>query len=287
MLTTEIERLVQNLERQNLSSGVIQNHIKEYLQLYVLDFIYNSRFSKAFIFTGGTCLAICYGLNRLSEDIDFDLTEDIDIASFAKDLHNHFIKKLQHKEIEFAIKGKNDKLYLKFPILHRLGLSDRGESDKLYVKIETSPVVKTGYKTEFTPVDRERLNFLVQHYDLPSLMAGKINALFHRIYFKGKKNEITFKGRDVYDFIWYLQRGVHPNMVMIGKFLNMSSEEILFEKIREKIIKYKPEHLLKDLENLFDSHSFIKNWVENSGSILDKYILEMKKNDGEKHGSKN
>lgn len=52
MLMTEIERLVQTLGRQGLSDGVIQNHIKEYLQLYVLDFIYNSRFNKIFIFTG-------------------------------------------------------------------------------------------------------------------------------------------------------------------------------------------------------------------------------------------
>ena len=81
---TEIARLVQNLERQNLPSGVIQNHIKEHLQFYVLDFIYNSRFGKTFLFTGGTCLKICYGLNRLSEDIDFDLTEDINIASFPR-----------------------------------------------------------------------------------------------------------------------------------------------------------------------------------------------------------
>lgn len=271
MLTTEIERLVQNLERQKLPGGVIQNHIKEYLQLYVLDFIYNSRFGKIFIFTGGTCLKLCYGLNRLSEDIDFDLTEEVNIASFAEDIHSHFAKKLQHKEVEFAIKGKNNKLYLKFPILHRLGLSDVGESSKLYVKIETSPVVATEYKIEFTPVDRERLNFLVQHYDLPSLMAGKINAIFHRVYFKGKKNEITFKGRDVYDLIWYLQRGVHPNMAMIGRFLSITSETVLFEKIREKITKYKPEHLLKDVENLFDNRSFIVNWVENFNAILDKY----------------
>lgn len=276
MLMPEIERLVQNLGRQNLSGGVIQNHIKEILQLYVLDFIYNSRFGKTFIFTGGTCLKICYGLNRLSEDIDFDLTEDVNMVSFAQEIHNHFTKKLQHKEIEYAIKGKNRKLYLKFPILRSLGLSDVDESDKLYVKIETSPVVATEYKTEFTPVDRERLNFLVHHYDLPSLMAGKINAIFHRVYFKGKENEITFKGRDVYDFIWYLQRGIHPNMAMMNRFLNIASEEVLFEKIREKITKYKPEHLLKDLENLFDNRDFIKNWAENFISILDKYILQMK-----------
>lgn len=238
----------------------------------MLDFIYNSPQNKKFIFTGGTCLRLCYGLNRLSEGIDLVLPGDVDIKNFASDLENHFRKKLQYKKMEFAIKGKNQKIYLKFPILHNLGLVGQEDSDKLYIKVETMPALTKKYGLELTPVDREQLNFLVRHYDLPSLMAGKINAIFHRIYFKGKQNEITFKGRDIYDLIWYLDRGVHPNMEMIKEFLDIDSEFVLYQRILKKVESYKPEHLLKDLENLFDNQTFIKNWVANSKEILTKKL---------------
>lgn len=268
MLIIEIQKIVQKMQRENLPAGVIKNHIKEYLQFYVLDFIYNSPFNKKFIFTGGTCLRICYGLNRLSEDIDFDIIGSVDMEAFANDVYAHFVKKLQHKDVEFSIKGKNDKIYLKFPILKSLGLADAGASDKLYIKIETTPVTIKNYGLEITPVDRERLNFLVQHYDLPTLMACKINAIFQRVYFKGKNNEISFKGRDVYDLIWYLEKGAHPNMSVIKGTLGIASEKALFEKIYKKVGNYRSDHLLKDLENLFDNQVFIKNWAENFKTIL-------------------
>ena len=42
---------------------------KEYLQYIFLNSI--SKYTDNFIFKGGTCLKICYGLERASEDLDF------------------------------------------------------------------------------------------------------------------------------------------------------------------------------------------------------------------------
>src|SRR3989344_8779077 len=42
---------------------------KEYLQYIFLKAI--SNYPKNFVFRGGTCLRICYGLERASEDLDF------------------------------------------------------------------------------------------------------------------------------------------------------------------------------------------------------------------------
>ncbi len=47
-------------------------HLKELLQAYTLDFIYNHAEYRRLNFYGGTCLHTVYGLNRLSEDIDLD-----------------------------------------------------------------------------------------------------------------------------------------------------------------------------------------------------------------------
>jgi hypothetical protein len=50
----------------------------------------------------------------------------------------------------------------------------------------------------------------VRHHDLPSLMAGKLNAVLSRAY---------AKGRDWYDLLWYLAGKVEPNLVLLGNGL--------------------------------------------------------------------
>ena len=42
---------------------------KEYLQYIFLNAL--SKYADQFVFKGGTCLRICYGLERASEDLDF------------------------------------------------------------------------------------------------------------------------------------------------------------------------------------------------------------------------
>ena len=48
--------------------------------------------------------------------------------------------------------------------------------------------------------------FQVRLYDLPSLFAGKLHALLFR------KWKSRVKGRDFYDFIWYISRNVPINL---------------------------------------------------------------------------
>ena len=53
---------------------------KEYFQYIFLNAI--SKFSDNFVFKGGTCLKICYGLERASEDLDF--TTDFSVIDIKK-----------------------------------------------------------------------------------------------------------------------------------------------------------------------------------------------------------
>ena len=64
--------------------------LKEFLQGYALDFLYNHPVYRKFNFYGGTCLRVIYGLNRLSEDIDLDNSNDIDLSNLEADLLNFF-----------------------------------------------------------------------------------------------------------------------------------------------------------------------------------------------------
>ena len=46
--------------------------LKEYIQLLILDFLSTTPFIKKIVFIGGTNLRLVKGIDRFSEDLDFD-----------------------------------------------------------------------------------------------------------------------------------------------------------------------------------------------------------------------
>ena len=46
--------------------------LKEYLQLLILDYLATTPFVRKTTFIGGTSLRLVYGIDRFSEDLDFD-----------------------------------------------------------------------------------------------------------------------------------------------------------------------------------------------------------------------
>ncbi|MFH1233174.1 MAG: nucleotidyl transferase AbiEii/AbiGii toxin family protein [Patescibacteria group bacterium] len=270
MLMQNLEKKVQELKNKGLTNEVIKNNLKEYLQLFILEFLYNQKEYQDLIFTGGSCLRFCYGLNRLSEDLDLDSLKKIDKKELSKKIKEYFLKKLQYKDLEISIKGKGEKIYLKFPILKSLKLSKLGESDKLYVKIEIEKVFKTPFKLEKTPILQDGFSFFVKHYDLPSLMAGKINAILFRIFFKGKEDKITFKGRDWYDLIWYFKKGIKQNSAYLKKLTKISDEKEIFKRLDKKAMKLNLNYLKSDIENLFENKKFVEDFVSNFRDLYKK-----------------
>lgn len=279
MLIQTLQKKIQELKAKNLTNDVIKNYLKEHLQLMILEFLYGQKKYQNLIFTGGTCLRFCYGLNRLSEDLDFDTAQEINKKQLAADLKEYFNKKIQYKNLEIAIKGKNQKLYLKFPLLKELNLAQPHESDKLYVKIEIEkkhpqpPQKKTkkpAFKTEMTPVIRDNFSFFVKNYDLETLMSGKINAFLFRIFQKGKDKD-SFKGRDCYDLIWYLQKGIKPNCPYLQEITGISSKEKLLELLDKKVATIREKSLKADMESLFEKKQFVNDFAKNFKLLYGKY----------------
>ena len=73
--------------------------LKEFLQAYTLDFLYNHSVYRKLNFYGGTCLHIIYGLNRLSEDIDLDNSNGIDLGDLEGDLLTFFRTNIGYTEV--------------------------------------------------------------------------------------------------------------------------------------------------------------------------------------------
>ena len=73
--------------------------------------------------------------------------------------------------------------------------------------------------------------FVVKTYDEPSLFAGKLHAVLCRAW----KNRV--KGRDFYDFIWYLSRKTKPNLQHLQKRLEQSGKWNTSESLTLPVLK--------------------------------------------------
>lgn len=260
---------LKNLSDKSKGSNVLKRNIlKEYLQILVLDFIYsNPQYSELF-FYGGSCLKHCFSLPRISEDLDFvDAKGDINIASLARDLEDYFKK---NTDLNLTATVQKFRIYLKFPILRGLRLAKTSESDLLFLKVEIFGNLDfcKSYKSEIVPLFKFNKSILAKTFDLPTLMSTKIRAILYRKWEKtGKKGKIIIKvkGRDYFDLMWYLEKGVKPNIKCIE---NIKSIEELKEKLLKIIEKIDAKSIQLDLEPLVEDSNFVKNLSKNIKSIL-------------------
>ena len=266
MIYKKLENIVEAGREKHLLQPYIVNSLKEYLQIYVLYFIYTStEYQKRFIFTGGTCLHHFFGLERLSVDLDFDIIGKIDPTELEKGLKSFFQKKYKYEGLTSSIKQGGEQLLLKFPVLQRLGLSTGNETDLLYVKIDLTKIPSDNYSTDMTSKNKYGLNFVSKHYDLPSLMSGKLHAILKRKYLRGREDQKSIKGRDYFDLLWFVKKGVRPNLKRLS---DMLGEKVELKDVGVRIDE-KVEVFLKKHKSAFESD--MVSLIEDSASI-DIYV---------------
>ena len=236
--------------------------LKEFLQAYTLDFLYNHPLYRRLNFYGGTCLHVIYGLNRLSEDIDLDNSVGIDLSNLENDLLLFYRSNIGYADVtaktqtgEWGVRRTT----LKFPVLYAVGLISH-TSEALHLKVEISQHKQIASLRK-TPVLLFGRSFVAAHFSLETMMAGKMLACLERTFQKG--NSATIKGRDFYDLLWFMQQKIQPLVEKLAKdgsrpYTVQSAMELLGEKIAE----IKLSDLAEDLLPLFEQRSFIEAWLE-------------------------
>lgn len=183
---------------------------KEIIQEIALYSLWRAGFFEVAAFQGGTSLRILHGLPRFSEDLDFMLKEPdsgFDWSVYLKQLLACFEE--YGLQSEALPKGRMEQRIKKAVIkdssvTNQLNLSFyRGQANqKINIKLEidVEPPADSGFSYSYLdfPTDYE-----VCHQDLNSNFALKIHALLCREY---------LKGRDWYDFNWYIKQGASPNL---------------------------------------------------------------------------
>lgn len=217
-----IMRMMENYKTDTPESAV--NALREILQEVALLGLSRTGFFKETAFYGGTALRILYGLDRYSEDMDFSLLEPFPGFSFEK--YGEALK----REIEsfgftvsFEPRNRNKdssiaSAFLKSNTFSELVSIQTPESVitkipkrqilKIKLEVDTDPPAcfETEMKFHLSPIP-----FSVRAYTLPDLFAGKMHAVLCRRW------ENRIKGRDWYDLVWYVSRGIRINLLHLEK----------------------------------------------------------------------
>ncbi len=212
----------QRLQSYQCRSSQEEEHaLKEIAQEIALMALARGNFFKIAAFQGGTCLRILYGLNRFSEDLDFVLqypVPDFSWQLYLRQLQEEFeafnihIEAQDRSKVTTAVK----KAFLKDTSIGQLltlehYLPQAGKKIQIKLEIDTEPPEGSKFSVQYLDFP---LPFAITTQDLTSLFAGKSHALLCRTY---------TKGRDWYDFIWYVSRKTPINFLLLSHALRQAA----------------------------------------------------------------
>lgn len=207
--------LIKNYFPINLRDNAsFQKHIlKEYLQLMILDFLATTPYIRKITFIGGTNLRLVRGIDRFSEDLDFDC-KNLSEEDFMS-MNNEVLKFLQRNGMRVESRDReNNKLKafrrnIHFPeLLFDLGLTGHRD-ERFLIKIESQDQ-QIPYIPVMTNIKGCGFFFTFPTPSDEVLCAMKLSAMLSRS-----------KGRDFYDTMFLLsqskpdytfltaQRGIH------------------------------------------------------------------------------
>lgn len=197
---------------QILSQEDLLNAKREIMQQVALAGLARGGFFEHATFYGDTALRIFYGLDRYSEDLDFSLSYKD--ATFSLDRYFDAIKQefnILGLDVDISLKQKRsispvESAFRKENNIWGLITLDEKSRNKtnlpiMKIKIEIDKTPPLLFTKEIKVLDKP-YSFYVSTMTLPSLFAGKMHAVLYREW----KSRV--KGRDWYDFDWYVKKGV-------------------------------------------------------------------------------
>lgn len=216
-MTKVIEQMLQSYSPKSLEER--KNAIKEVMQEIALCGLSRAGFFDKAVFYGGTALRIFHEFDRFSEDLDFSLRDpdpnfrlqrflpvlEREVQSFGIHMTVQQKEKSTVTNIQTAfMKGDTREHLLQFyPEITSVSGTAAGERIQIKLEIDIDPPGFAAFEHRYRLMP---LPYAIALYDKPSLFAGKIHAVLCR----GWKNRV--KGRDLYDYVHFLSRGIPFNL---------------------------------------------------------------------------
>lgn len=289
-MTNVIEEMLQQYDAISVYDK--KNAVKEIMQEIVLCGLSRAGFFKEVAFYGGTALRIFYGLDRFSEDLDFSLmaeNPEFDLSAYfpilQKEVESFGLnvtivekEKTRESNIKSAFLKGNTKEHL---LLFYKGESISGVTDGELIKIKFEVDVNPPeyatfeHKYQLLPAPYE-----VNMYDGPSLFAGKIHAVICRTW----KHRV--KGRDLYDYVFYLSKRIPVNLKHLRQRLIQSEYitedmECSLEEIKhmlcERFDTIDFEQARRDVEPFIRDTEVLEIWCADFFKQITEKLMEVEK----------
>ena len=215
-----IEQMLESYEIKNTNDEI--NALKEIIQELILSGLSRGGFFEEAAFYGGTALRIFYKLDRFSEDLDFALlkpNKDFDMTKYfgyikseleAYGLNLEISAKQKHNETNISsafVKGDTLEHILKFfPNNEHHSYDHTLKNIKVKFEIDINPPKGATYEMKYKLLPSPHQ---IRLYDKSSLFAGKIHAILCRNW------KMRTKGRDLYDYIFFLANHISVNLELL------------------------------------------------------------------------
>ena len=253
----------QMLSRYEIKSDIdLKNATYEVMQEIALAGLYRGGFFNKASFYGGTCLRIFHGMERFSEDMDFSLLKpepDFQLEQYFPEIINGF--NLSGKDVTISKKDKSgfgniQSAFLKntTEVYDIAFQTEKAMKIKIEVDIDPPANFATEQKLLLLPY-----SFMTRCFVLADLFAGKMHALV----FRNWKQRV--KGRDWYDFEWYVRKGIKLNFdhlnerILQSEGRKMDREEFMF-RLKERLAKTDVEIVKSDVRKFLKNPNELDIW---------------------------
>lgn len=267
------------------------NALKEIIQELVISGLSKSDFFNRAAFYGGTALRIFYDLDRFSEDLDFALVspdKNFDLSAYFPFIEKEVSLYGLNLKVDTKIKTKESNIssaFLKGDTMEHI-LIFFSESNlqnnskllrdiKIKFEIDINPPSGAEYEIKYKLLPTPHS---VRLYNKESLFAGKIHAILCRNW------SHRTKGRDLYDYAFFLSKNIKVNMNLVKSKLvesNVLKEDdnfdinILKNMLNEKFKLIDYDAAKNDVAPFLDDSTKLNIWkVEFFQSITDNLHAE-------------
>jgi predicted nucleotidyltransferase component of viral defense system len=235
--------LIKNYFPEQIRNNTLlgKSMMKEYIQLSILDYLSTTRYIRRLILIGGTNLRLVKGIDRFSEDLDFDCKgmDKDEFLQMSDDIMNYLKRngyKVESRDKK-SLKLKAFRRNIYFPeFLFDLGLSGHRD-ERFLIKIEAEdqgvpyiPEIKNikgcGFYFPF-PVPPDAV-----------LCAMKTTALIER-----------GKGRDFYDLMFLLSQ-TKPDYDFLTRRIGIRDAAGLKAEVKTRLKKTDLKTKTRDFEHL-------------------------------------
>ena len=215
-----IDQMLEDYQAKNTTDEI--NALKEVIQEIVLSGLSRGKFFDEVAFYGGTALRIFYKLDRFSEDLDFALVSpnpnfdlskyfnhiESELRAYGLNLEVNTKQKNKVSNITSAfVKGNTLEHILKFfPNNGNHKYNHLLKDIKIKFEVDINPPSGAIYEDQYKLLPSPHQ---IKLYDSGSLFAGKIHAILCRNW------KTRTKGRDLYDYVFFLANNINVNLELI------------------------------------------------------------------------